>query len=97
MISYFLALARGTQTKLKTLGKSSFLTTGEGFPVRFLQWVGECNDQRNMVIIEDDVWLSCMTYLNKTETVETGENEFFLAIRSLGNIHLHTGNVAGSK
>ena len=48
-----------------------------------------CNDA-------DDIWLSCMAYLNKTKTVYTGKNEYFLEVKSLGNIHLHTGNVAGS-
>lgn len=44
----------------------------------------------------DDIWLSCMAYLNKTKTMYTGKNEYFLAVKSLGNVHLHTGNVSGS-
>jgi len=44
----------------------------------------------------DDIWLSCMAYLNKTKTVYTGKNEYLLSVNSFGNLHLHTGNVAGS-
>jgi len=44
----------------------------------------------------DDIWLNCMAYLNKTKTMYTGRNEYFLAVKSLGNVHLHTENVSGS-
>jgi hypothetical protein len=44
----------------------------------------------------DDIWLSCMAYLNNVPTVYTGKNEYFLPVNSIGNLHLHTGNVSGS-
>lgn len=44
----------------------------------------------------DDIWLSCMAFINRTPTVYTGNNQYLLSVNSLGNVHLHTGNVLGA-
>lgn len=45
----------------------------------------------------DDIWLNCMAFLKKTPIVYTGGNEYFLAVKSLNNRHLHTKNIGESK
>jgi hypothetical protein len=44
----------------------------------------------------DDIWLNCCAYLNDTQFVYTGKNEYFLSVLSKNNSHLHTKNVGHS-
>ena len=44
----------------------------------------------------DDIWLNCMAFLKKTPIIFTGKHEYFLAVKSFKNEHLHAKNIGKS-